>query len=87
MAQSDSLEAFENEWRNGDRAKAKEMAKRLTHADGGAILAKYQALSLEQCVALIDQARERGDEEQRIEIDAYLLSEHEPQQIGGSFNG
>lgn len=75
---------FEDEWRTGDRAKAKEIA--VNYVKDKKVFGKYEGLSLEQLVALVDLARQKNDEEERRRIDVYLLAIHPPQQIGGVLN-
>jgi hypothetical protein len=45
----------------------------------------YGDLSLEQLVWAVDAAREAGNEEKRITIDAWLMAKFPPQIISGAF--
>lgn len=44
----------------------------------------YGSLGIERLVQLIESARDRGDEETRAEIDAYLMAKFPPLHIGGA---
>lgn len=48
-------------------------------------LARFEGLGIEHLVNLITIARHRGDEDERILIDMWLLANFEPQRIRGNF--
>lgn len=77
--------AVDTEWKTGDRAVARAMAMAYSGAHPE-MRAKYGGLDIPQLVALVDQARERGDEDERISLDVWLLAEFQPQVIGGSID-
>lgn len=81
-----ALEAFELEWRTGDREKAKQMAIDVVNANRAAFEKEFAGLDIPQLVTLLDIARLRGDAFQRNKIDAWLLTEFKPQKIGGTAN-
>lgn len=47
------------------------------------LAAEFEPLSLEELVAEIDKAREDGDAERVVLIDAYILATYPPQHIRG----
>ena len=81
---NEQVERFENEWRNGNRDAARQMAKDYVAAhreELGPILSKF---TLEGLVDLVTSYRRAGREEDRIVADMWLLSEYQPQNITGS---
>lgn len=49
--------------------------------------ARYGGLEIPELVAMIDAMRAAGNEERRIEIDAWLMAKHPPQHITGVHTG
>jgi hypothetical protein len=80
------IKKFDREWRTGDRAKAKGLAKSYVDAHREEINKLLAPYTREQLVELIDQYRQVGREEDRLVVDMYLLSEYEPQKITGELN-
>jgi hypothetical protein len=81
MAYEDYQEAW-NVKTPESRAKAKTIAEKHIKDDPAAFK-KYESLSLEELVALVDLHRAGGNEDERRRIDVWLLAKHPPQQIGG----
>ncbi len=81
----EQLQDFDHEWKEGDRAKAKEMATALVEAEPDTFK-KWEKKSIPQLVGEIDEARAAGDGVKRLLIDVYLLAKHPPQQIGGALH-
>jgi len=91
------LEAFSNEWKTGDRTKAKEMAREYVDAHRQqlalGIIAAVKELrkarlddppSLADLVDVVSVYRATGREDDRIAVDMWLLSEVPQQHITGS---
>lgn len=84
---------FEREWRTGDRARAREMAREYAEADRTRldqwIFDAVQAsragalVTREELVRLVDQYRELGDETARLLVEMILLVDYPPQRITG----
>lgn len=83
---SGELLAIDNEWMSGDRAVARAMATVYVGAHPE-LSARYGALDIPALVALVESARTAGDEDERRRIDAWLLSEHQPQVLTGRMGG
>lgn len=79
-----AMEAWELEWRTGDKVKAKQMAIDAVNANRAAFEKEFAGLNIPQLVTLLDIARMRGDAFQRNKIDAWLFAEFKPQKIGGT---
>lgn len=78
------LDEFNEKWANrATRSEAKEIAQRYIQKDLE-LQSLCVPLSLEELVTLVDIARARGDDEQRIKLDMWLLANFEPQRIVGS---
>ena len=83
------LQAYDDAWKNTPKDERNALCQRLAdeyvtaHPD---LQARYGALTIPECVALIDLAREAGNEERRIEIDIWINARFEYQQIGGAFS-
>jgi len=80
------IAAFEREWRTGDRAKAKQMARAYVETHRPALTRQLASYTREDLVGLIEQYRATGCAEDRIIADMWLLSEYDPQQISGDLN-
>lgn len=80
------IAAFESEWRTGDRAKAKQMARAYVTRHRPALIQQLASCTREDLVELIEQYRAAGRAEDRIVADIWLLSEYDPQQISGDLN-
>lgn len=78
----DAIEEFVHEWRNGDRVKAREMARAYVHANRNA-LAHYQRMTRDELVQRCTDLRASGDVREIPVIEMWLLSEYEPQRISG----
>ena len=78
------LERFDHEWKKGDRALAKELAKEWVAAHP-AIEQTLGQYTIEDLVRFVDRYREAGEESDRIITDMYLLAKFPPQRIVGSF--
>lgn len=78
------LEAFDKEWREGDRAKAVEMAKAYVDATREEMTLRFGALTLGQMVKEVEFYRSEGRREDMLKAKAWLRSEFEPQKIGGA---
>ena len=92
-----AIEAFDNEWKTGDRAKAKEMAREYVEANRDNLMANIQAAvrtvrearlddspSIVDLVDLVSAYRAAGFEEDRILVDMVLLADYQPQRITGA---
>lgn len=93
------LEQFDAEWKTGDRAAARDMAKAYVAANRDAIMPTLRGAirtlrearldddpDIPDLVRLVDNYRAAGDEESRILVDMLLLANYQPQQITGSVN-
>ncbi len=49
--------------------------------------ARYESFSLDELVGLIDVCRDSGNDERRIEIDAWLMATYPPQHLTGVHTG
>ena len=74
---------FDNEWKGGDRARAKVMAKEYVAAHKGELEPILSKFTIEGLVDLVTAYRNAGREEDRLVTDMWLLSEYEPQNITG----
>lgn len=92
-----AIEAFDNEWKTGDRAKAKEMAREYVAANRDGLMENIQVAvravrearlndspSLTDMVDLVTAYRNAGREEDRIVVDMVLLADYQPQKIAGA---
>lgn len=84
-----ALQAYDDAWKNTPRNERNALCQRLAdeyvvaHPE---LRERYGALTIPELVALIDLARESGNEERRIEIDIWINARFEYQQIGGAFS-
>jgi len=81
-----AIAKFDKEWREGDRAKAKEMAVAYVADNRATLLRLYGSTTRDELVGLVTQYRDTGDNEARIMVDMWLLAGFEPQKISGSIN-
>ena len=77
------LEAFREEWKNGDRAVAKQMAKDHVETHRDAFESRYREIDREELPALVDTYRAQGNHDAVTRIDMWILSELEQKKIGG----
>ncbi len=80
------IEAFREEWKNGDRAVAKQMAKDHVEAHRDAFVSRYSEIDREEIPALVDTYRRAGNHDAVTRIDMWILSEFEQKKIGGRGN-
>jgi len=93
----DPVAAFDQEWKTGDRAKAKEMAKAWVEANAELVMPNLEAgvralrearlsdpVAIPDLVALVSAYRAQGREADRIMVDMVLLAGYEPQSISGT---
>lgn len=80
----EALIAFDREWKTGDRAVAKTMAKQYVQLNASTLIPRFGAFDIPALVNLVGHYRSQGDEANRILVDMWLLSEFEPQHIGGT---
>lgn len=91
------LEAFDREWKQGDRAKARELAKAFIAENRDDLMGDLRAAvrtvreahldddpSITDLVQLVDAYREKGWAEDVLKVDMLLLADYEPQVIRGS---
>lgn len=85
MASNDdaALVAIDSEWKTGDRAQARAMAKAYVDSRRNELAPRFGDLDIPALVAMVTHYRNKGDEPNRMLLRAWLLSEHEPQKIGG----
>lgn len=79
-----ALQEFDQEWKTGDRVKAKQMAIDYVNEHREALTTVLGQLPIETLVALISGYRKVGRDADRVIADMWLLSEYEPQHIGGT---
>ncbi len=79
-----ALEAFEEEWWHGDRAKAKELASAYVEAHRAEIEPHLGGLSLDTIVLMVSDYRRVGRESDRIIADMWLITEHPQQRVTGT---
>jgi hypothetical protein len=83
---NEGLAAFKAAWQASSETKDRSEPHALADAYVDAhpeLVARYDAFDIPDLVALLEAARDRGDEERVVEIDLWLLHAFEPQQIGG----
>lgn len=78
------LTRFDWEWKHGDRALARELAKEYIFAHREQLAPHLENLTLEDMVKMIDMYREYGREDDRIIVDMWLLTYYDPQKISGA---
>ena len=81
-----AITEFNQEWKDGDRVRAKAMAVVYINEHRGDLTKILGPMSLEEIVALISEYRKKGKESDRIVADMWLLSEYAPQHISGGIN-
>jgi hypothetical protein len=69
-----------------DDDKARKLADKFVEANADTF-AGYDNLSQELLVRMLEDARERGDEEGQWKTQAWLFHRFEPQNIGGTYEG
>lgn len=82
----DSLLQFDYEWREGDRTKAKEIAKDYINSRRSELTEIFSKYSLDDLVRECEALRIAGRVKDRIIVDMWLMSEYEPQNITGVLN-
>lgn len=80
------LERFDHEWKHGDRALARDLARAYVMAHRPLIAHHLEGRTLEELVGMVSAYRAAGREDDRIITDMWLLTEYEPQRITGSMN-
>lgn len=83
---SEELQAFEHEWRNGDRDVARGMARAYVAANRERLSPELSRYDLPGLVRLVEAYRDAGREDDRIITDMWLLSEYEPQRVVGAIS-
>ena len=78
-----ALVAIDTEWKTGDRTQARAMAKAYVDARRNELAPRFGDLDIPALVAMVTHYRNSGDETNRMLVDTWLLSEHQPQRIGG----
>lgn len=81
------LQAYDEAWRNTPREARNQVCQAMADdyvAAHPELQLRYIGLTIPECVALLDVAREAGDEAKRIELDIWINAAFEYQQIGGS---
>lgn len=82
------LQAYDLAWRETPKEDRNAVCQALADAYVLAhpeLVAQFAALTLPECVTLVDLAREKGDEERRILLDVWIMAGFEFQEIGGTF--
>ncbi len=87
---------FDQEWKHGDKATAREMAKVYVEGHRANLMANLTTAvrkvreahlddppSIPDLVSLVDAYRKKGWEEDRIIVDMVLLAGYEPQKVTG----
>jgi len=80
------LQAYDEAWRNTDKATRNAVCQGLADAyvqSHPELKASYGGRTIPELVALLEIAREEGDEERRIQIDIWINAAFEYQTIGG----
>jgi hypothetical protein len=78
------LEQFVEEWRGGDRERAKALARDYVEAHREGLAKVLEPLSLDDIVQLIDSYRAVGQWKDVVIADMWLIANYEPQTINGS---
>lgn len=79
-------EAWEVSNETKDRSIPKELAKVYVDEHRGELFETLGRMNIPDLVKLVDALRAQGMEEQRLIVDMWLLSEHEPQDIRTTIN-
>lgn len=82
MMESDLIQ-FDYEWREGDRGKARQIAKDYINRRRDELAPIFSKYTLEGLVDQVTALRNAGRHADRIIVDMWLLSEFEPQNITG----
>lgn len=77
------LEAFDKEWRAGDRDVARELAQAWVDNHRDTLVALLGGYAREGLVQLVSAYRDAGMDEDRIAVDAWLLCEFTKQRVVG----
>lgn len=77
---------FDYEWREGDRDKAREIAKTYVNKHREFLEPVLMRYTREMLVREVEALRRFKRLSDRIVVDMWLLSEYEPQQITGEIN-
>lgn len=80
------LKAYDEAWNNTPKEERNALCERLADeyvAKHPELAQKYGALTIPDLVALVDRARENGDDARRIELDIWINHRYEYQNIGG----
>lgn len=85
------LEAYDRAWRETPKegGERNALCQRLADeyvARHPEVQLRYIGLTIPECVAILELAREAGDEAKRIEVDIWINAAFEYQQIGGSLS-
>lgn len=83
------LHAYDDTWRITPKSLRNDVCQALADAYVAAhpeLRTRYGGRTVPELVALLEVARESGDEERRIEIDIWINAAFEYQQIGGSIS-
>lgn len=83
MNEQAALLQFDYEWREGDRDKAREIAKDYINANRLRLTKVFSGYTLEDLVREVDALRAAGRHSDRIIVDMWLLAEYQPQDISG----
>lgn len=83
MSEQSVLLQFDYEWREGDRDKARDIAKEYINANRQRLTRVFGSYTLEDLVREVDALREAGRHSDRIIVDMWLLAEYQPQDISG----
>jgi len=77
---------FDFEWREGNRAVAKEIATAYINDNRATLDSLLGGKSLDELVKMVEGYREQHKETDRIVCDMWLQAEFEPQHISGAIN-
>lgn len=83
------LQAYDDAWRNTDKSFRNDVCQRLADAYVVAhpeLQVRYGGLTIPECVALLEVAREDRNEERRLELDVWINAAFQYQLIGGSIS-
>lgn len=80
------LQAYDEAWNTTPKEERNALCQDLADQYVAAhpeLAAKYRGFTIPQLVALLEAARESGDDEERIRLDIYINAAFEYQNIGG----
>ena len=86
MLRLELVATFDKEWKSGDRAKAKEMAKEFVDANRASLAPQLEPYTREELVELVGAYRRAGREADRRIADMWLLSEYAPVRVVGAIH-